>query len=603
MTSAFDALVEKANDALDDVEKLYSTLSDAAEEYTENGWISVDAFQALIDLSPEYLKYLQDENGAIVMNEEAIKRLTEAKIDELAVSQAMALLNLIEQNLGNADALYQLAYATDAATGSMWGLVYAQLASMGLEEDLYNAFLSQINALRSLGDSAKQSIGQSSNSLKEHYSEIKDALDDILDDVMDLVKYEAEQQIEALEDQIDAYNEIVEAKKKSLELTKSELSYDKTVAEKTQEIAKLRERINLLDLDNSREASLEKAKLLEQLAELESDLAETQADHAYDIQTDSLDAMADAYEKEKQKEIEAVEESVSSTQKIYEKAIEKLQNDFEGTMQAVIAWNYEAGSSLESEILDRWNMAIEAVKEYGSYLDAVSGVDAAINSSSSGSTQLGTMGEYSGATSNDLVQQMKNNSETAKQYRQELGTWDDPSIKALHAKNENLAKALAKQMGLTYGTDIYYSDNGVWYIQGEELYKHFGVYHSGGVVDGKIADDEQFALLKKGEWVLNDSQKKAVGQLIDMSEFIKEKASVISNMLKGSSPILQVDSLLGDLSKAVTQRMASPVVAAPQNNIVVDASISVNGINDKEIIDVIKRYPRLVAEQVAKVLV
>lgn len=53
------------------------------------------------------------------------------------------------------------------------------------------------------------------------------------------------------------------------------------------------------------------------MADLQKELSDYQADYAYDKQVDSLDKMQEAYEDQKDKEIEKLEESISSTEKIY----------------------------------------------------------------------------------------------------------------------------------------------------------------------------------------------------------------------------------------------------------------------------------------------
>ena len=50
----------------------------AADEFADNGgFISVDAFQQIIGLGPQYMQYLRDENGLLVINEESINRVIE----------------------------------------------------------------------------------------------------------------------------------------------------------------------------------------------------------------------------------------------------------------------------------------------------------------------------------------------------------------------------------------------------------------------------------------------------------------------------------------------------------------------------------------------
>ena len=51
---------------------------------------------------------------------------------------------------GSIEDLNQLLYATTAATDATWGMVYANLALLGLDGDQYQAALHNINTLYSL---------------------------------------------------------------------------------------------------------------------------------------------------------------------------------------------------------------------------------------------------------------------------------------------------------------------------------------------------------------------------------------------------------------------------------------------------------------------
>ena len=65
------------------------------------------------------------------------------------------------------------------------------------------------------------------------------------------------------------------------------------------EIAKLQARIDALSLDDSREAQAERATLQEELAALQEEQADAQADYTLDAQLDALDDMEEAYHDEK----------------------------------------------------------------------------------------------------------------------------------------------------------------------------------------------------------------------------------------------------------------------------------------------------------------
>lgn len=322
-----DSIIEAANESVDSIQGVYDTLKNAAQEYADSGHITVDTLQKIYDLGIQNLAYLQDENGQLVINEENIRKVIAARTEQLALENALVYVAKLREAMSSdnpVENMNALLYATTETANATWDLVYAQLKYLGLSDSQYNAALQRINTLRSLADSAVTSIGRIDTSAKEALEETSSALEDLLKYVEDMVKQEVENQISALEDQVDKYREIVDLQKKSLDLEREKDKYTKDVTEKTKSIAELQARIAQLDLDDSREAQAEKRKLQEQLAEEQADLAETQADHAYETTSDMLDDMADAYEKEKNKEIEILQDSISSQEKIYQMAIDRI---------------------------------------------------------------------------------------------------------------------------------------------------------------------------------------------------------------------------------------------------------------------------------------
>lgn len=243
------------------------------------------------------MQYLMDENGLLVINEENINKVLAAKTQELALNQAMTYVERLRLALqeNSIEDLNNLLYATTEATNATWGLVYANLALLGLDDDQYQAALHNINAIRSLADSAVSGIGQTAGKTAGELNNMKDGLDDILKYVMDMLKQRINDQIDALEDMKDAYADIISLRKEALEAAKSEADYQDKVAEKVKALAKLQARINALSLDDSRDAQAQKAKLEEEMSQLQKELADTQSDYAVDAQKSALDNMQKAY--------------------------------------------------------------------------------------------------------------------------------------------------------------------------------------------------------------------------------------------------------------------------------------------------------------------
>lgn len=354
--NAWKQVVDNANDAVDEITGLYDTLKDAAQEYADSGFITIDTLQEICSWGIQYLAYLKDENGQLVINEESLQRVIAARTEQMAVETALSYVQQIRSAIerNEINELMNLTLATEQTTTATWDLVYAQLRLLNVSGDLndtmYAGALQNINNLRALSGIAISSIGKVEGSVKEANESAKkalkeqgDYLDDLLKYVMEMIKQEVKNQIDALENQIDKMKDIVDLQKKSLDLEREKDKYTKTVAEKTKELAKLQQQLALLELDDSRESAAKQAKLKEEIADLSNDLADDQADHAYDATSDMLDDMYDAYEKEKKKEIETLENTISSEEKVYRLAIERIQTQWDTLYQQLLDWNTEYG--------------------------------------------------------------------------------------------------------------------------------------------------------------------------------------------------------------------------------------------------------------------
>ena len=85
--------VDELSKKIDEIQNAYKTLRDAIKEYNKEGYISVDTFQSIMALSPEYLKYLVDENGNLRLNEQALKDVAIARIQDMVIAQKIAVLD------------------------------------------------------------------------------------------------------------------------------------------------------------------------------------------------------------------------------------------------------------------------------------------------------------------------------------------------------------------------------------------------------------------------------------------------------------------------------------------------------------------------------
>ena len=89
--------ITKADKALTESQSAYKILSDAVQEYSEKGAISLSTWQDLMDLAPEYQALLSKQGDQLVINT--------AAYNELTAAQRLELETLVTQNGVTAEAI------------------------------------------------------------------------------------------------------------------------------------------------------------------------------------------------------------------------------------------------------------------------------------------------------------------------------------------------------------------------------------------------------------------------------------------------------------------------------------------------------------------
>lgn len=237
-TKDFASANKELNDSLDKIQSAYQVASTAIQEYNENGYISVDTFQSLMELEPEYLNLLVDENGTLALTSENLYKLTEARINDLAAKQASTLVDSVTKLGSEAEQLQYLTQATDGATESTWGLVYAKIAEAQaagtISDDVAGRLKSQVEAYQTWANAAidginKGSLGKSSNSSKSEKDKAKalkdynDKLKDINEKLADLDKEEhlanLKYSIETITQDLNKFEQSLDRLSSKLDLT------------------------------------------------------------------------------------------------------------------------------------------------------------------------------------------------------------------------------------------------------------------------------------------------------------------------------------------------------------------------------------------------
>ena len=568
MIESLGDIVKAASDAVDKIQDVYQTLHDAADEYKENGgYISVDTFQDLIELGPQYMQYLQDENGLLVINEENVKKVIAAKTEQMAVESALSYVEQVKTAFLSEDAqkLNSLLFATEQATDGTWGFVYANAAllkTMGLSEEQYSAMMWNIDALRSVAENAVAGIDQiekkgldAKNKALDNLEDMQDNLDNLIEYVMDMLEDRLDDQIDKLEDLKDEYEEIIDLKQKSLRITKEENDYQKDIADKIKEASKLQSQIQALSYDDSREAKAQRRKLEEQLADIQNEIADKQADYALDRQEDMLDDMADAYRKQKDDEIEELEKTYSSKEKLYQAASEYLSENWETIYQELLDWNYEQGSVLNREITEAWRNAQKVANEYGTDVKSITEqitkdiekIKEEIDSIDTDDLNfiVSQLSDHDKSYSDEdtvraIINMMEENS----------ADWINGNQSTTHVSNVMLSKLLSN-----LGIDTEYEDKtGEWYLSGtnQRLYDLKGSGYSVNSNKATSEVDEKTALedirgvansmrANSAAWFKSDKKEDLAQENVDMAAGLKSKYGFVIEKTKDGEWIIKKD--------------------------------------------------------------
>ena len=118
----------KISESIDTIQNAYKTLSDAIDEYNEEGAFSIDTLQSVIALGGNWLDYLVDEDGALKLDKESLEQLTQARLNDMRVQ---AINNVID----NVSKIESDAQANDYLKTTNYALAesYEEVAEKALE--------------------------------------------------------------------------------------------------------------------------------------------------------------------------------------------------------------------------------------------------------------------------------------------------------------------------------------------------------------------------------------------------------------------------------------------------------------------------------------
>lgn len=182
------------NQLVDDIQNVFDTLKGAVKEFNENGYLTVDTAQSLLnmdDVDMKYLSLLQDENGQLKLNEQSIYDVAKARMMDLGVKRAITVIDNIRNALDgdNIEKVKELTNVTYGLTEKNWDLVDSEMAKVSIQmknKGMSNAeitsFENQIKAIKNLTNNA---IANFPNSLSSAGNTAKEEAEDAFKKAMD----------------------------------------------------------------------------------------------------------------------------------------------------------------------------------------------------------------------------------------------------------------------------------------------------------------------------------------------------------------------------------------------------------------------------------
>ena len=578
LTKALDSIVDKANAALDKIENVYKTFLDAAQEFADSGFITVDTFQKILSMGVQYLAYLVDENGQLNINEQAVQNVIAAKTEQVAAETALNYIRSVQQALmaNDIETLNHLIFATETYSSSTWDLVYANVElakTMGLTNEAYHQVIRNINTIRSVADSAKSSIGQMTGQLRAvreeaervRLAELREqerALNDLLRYVMDMIRWETSLRIDGIRDQIKAFEELIGLRKQELREMERKRDFERDMGRQTRDLARLQNQLAVLERDNSGDPAIaaRRRQIAEQIADMQGRVDEDIHKKYVEEQEKAYDEDLKLFRETKEQQIRVLEDTISSTEKLYRLVLDRISQQWATLFEDLIHWNYQAGSAIGRDLVSSWDNASVAVQRYGSYLEALlrtqEQINILTNSMSMSNSTAASSGDvsrpitvantgsfettpsvYAIQQANEQLRQPNEQKQTSEQLKQanakDIVSQMQRNSLAWHTANtteqQRLADAnqdLANKLSVLIGRRVVRNpSSGHWYLDGigqERLYEATK-FHTGGIVGQNPTpkENEVLSLLEKKEAVLTENQKENMIDAVDTLKSIK----------------------------------------------------------------------------------
>lgn len=174
--------------------------------------------------------------------------------------------------------------------------------------------------------------------------------------------------VTGIQEEIDAYKELMDSQVKALDAEKDLHEYQSSIAEQSKTIAKLEKQLAAMQNDTTASTVAKRKQLEEQLTEARASLDETQYNHSVETQKEALNQQYQDYEDARNREIEALEETLTDRENMIASSMESVKQNTQLVADQLTEIANQHGITISNALILSWKSGENAIASYGEVL-------------------------------------------------------------------------------------------------------------------------------------------------------------------------------------------------------------------------------------------
>lgn len=381
----YNELIKHSDKTIEDLEKKQKTVRSELNKAVENGEIKVgsDDWYELVNLIIECDEQIIECKQNTEEWNNAINDLKWSNLEKFITE-----LDNVDSEISN---LYDLLSDDDQVVDDMaeWtnegitslGLLAQQMELAQYKSEQYGDAIEDLKADYKKGLYSTDEYNEKLAELTANQWDSIKAYESAKDAIVDLNKVRVDAVKEGIKKEIDAYKELIDKKKELLDSDKDEKDFQESILEKQKAIATIRRQLIAIENNNSAEATAKRKQLQAQLAEETKSLDDLYYDRNIETQKESLDKEYEAFEANKNQEMEVLDQWLEQQNQVIAESFELIKNNATIVLETMNATANEYGIQISSAISTPWQDGANAVYAYSdSFNSTISDLSASADS-------------------------------------------------------------------------------------------------------------------------------------------------------------------------------------------------------------------------------